>query len=307
MLIAHATSQQRTPVFKFCRSLGRLPWFRETFPDAVHVVVAKNPLMQWQSCWDLFALHRNAHFVALPFMVLAFNRRVPIVEQVLSSLQIALPRELQSTGELSIDDCLAVYKAHVARITPADAYRAFVGYWLLTLRHAVTQADAVFDCDLAMGSREYLTAVEDWIARMSGLRPSLRSARSGGAAGRHWALDVAEGAAIHLAAIECGRTLMREASVPAEALSLWAGKLVEATLSLSADENGNSAQSRIRAASAIRIADLAVADSFGRDTVIACGLATTRAALGAAIQLHDSPRGMFAKLTSSTSRLLLGT
>ncbi|WP_233836462.1 hypothetical protein [Paraburkholderia sp. ZP32-5] len=303
MLIARASERQRVPVFKFCRSLGRLAWFRETFPDVVHVVVAKSPLLQWQSCWDLFALHRNAHFVALPFMVLALNRRVPLVEQVLASLQIVLPRELQSIDELTIDGCLAVCKAHVSRITPAEAYRAFVGYWLLTLRHAVTHADAVFDCDLAMGSRAYLSAVEDWIARTTGLTPSLRSARSGGAAGRRCALGVTEGAAIHVAAIECGRTLVRDAGVPAEALSLWTNKLVEATLSLSTDANESSAQSRMRDKAAMRIVDLTVAESFGRDAVTASGLATTRAALGIAAQRGDGQGSMFGTLASSTRRL----
>lgn len=303
-LIAHACARQRVPVFKFCRSLGRLAWFRQTFPDALHVVVEKSPLTQWQSCWDLFAMHRNAHFVALPFTVLAFNRHVPIVEQMLAQLQIALPDDLPCAGEQTIDDCLAACKAHVARIAPADAYRAFVGYWLFTLRHAATHADAVFDCDLAVRSPAYLSTVEEWIGRRTGLKPSLRSARPGASARHRCALSVAQGADIHLAAMEFGKRLVREGVVPVETLAFWASKLAEATLTLGIDEKDTAKQSQIRSHLAMRILDLAVGESFGRDVVLTSGLAMTRAALDAAEQPGRRQRGMFAKLASSTRRIL---
>jgi hypothetical protein len=86
-----AEQQGRVPVFKFCRSLGRLPWFHRTFADAAHIVVLKNPVSQWQSCWQLFAKHRNAHFIAVPFAVLALNISDPVVMRTLNALRVTLP------------------------------------------------------------------------------------------------------------------------------------------------------------------------------------------------------------------------
>ncbi|HEY1998820.1 hypothetical protein, partial [Paraburkholderia sp.] len=164
-LMRASQEQGRVPVLKFCRSLGRLHWFHAAFPDAVHIVVEKNPISQWQSCWQLFAAHRNPHFVAVPFAVLALNREVPMVQQALEALHIDLPQLPQdASGDApSFDTCLTFFKDHIATLPPLQVYRAFLGHWLLTLRYAATHSDAIFDCDLAGHSPAYVAGAERWI------------------------------------------------------------------------------------------------------------------------------------------------
>jgi hypothetical protein len=111
-------------VFKFCRSLGQLQWFRVTFPDAVHIVVEKNPISRWQSCWDLLATDGNPHFVAVPFAVLALNRHVPLVTRLLDALNIDLPEVPRELENGTFEPYLARFKQHVMNISPTPCWQA---------------------------------------------------------------------------------------------------------------------------------------------------------------------------------------
>lgn len=296
-LMRAAHEQGRVPVLKFCRSLGRLQWFRAAFPDAVHVVVEKNPISQWQSCWELFAAHRNPHFVAVPFAVLALNRHVPIVQQTMDALQIDLPpRPDGSTGSTSstssmasvgptglhvptFEASIAFYKAHIATLAPLQAYRAFLAHWLLTLRDAATHADAIFDCDLAGRSPAYVEGAERWLGDLTGLSPSLRSARREETAERGCGFDALEGLQVHLEALRWGRELATNGSIEADALSLWTSKLAQATQVMAFGTAANWPQARVPAGRATRVVDVALIDGAGIDAVLTCELAAARAAL----------------------------
>jgi hypothetical protein len=234
-LIRVAQERGGVPVFKFCRSLGRLPWFRSTFPDAVHIAVGKNPISQWQSCWQLFARHRNAHFVADSFAVLSLTEQDPVTRVVIDALKVELPQlPQQPTGSeaATLTTCLDFYRQHVARVSPASCYRAFLAHWLLASRHAVTHAHALFDCDLAASSPAYTQAAERWIAELSGLRPSLANIRRDDRRSRDCGLDVQEGAQIHIEAMQLAEQLASSGEVHPDSLSLWRSKLAEATQAL---------------------------------------------------------------------------
>ncbi|QVN22968.1 hypothetical protein [Burkholderia pyrrocinia] len=305
-LMAQAFDRGRIPVFRFGESLGRLAWMRRAFPDVVHIVVARNPLAQWQSCCDRLVAHHDAHCIALPFLALACGRSVPAVERVVVGLRIDLPDNFPYVGERPAGHCVEFFKAHAAYVGPAAAYRAFLGCWLLAMRHATTHADAIFDCDLAIRSHAYLSAAEAWIANLTGLTPSLRAAHRNHAV-RGRTLSYSDNEDAHLAAMEVGKLLVRDGSAPVDALALWASKLAEATLGARADADATAAYGQMCVDQALRIVDLAAAGSFGCDAVLASELAMMKAALGGLAEQGSERRpGPWSRLTS-TARNFLAT
>jgi hypothetical protein len=297
-LIQAAHQQGRVPVFKFCRSLGRMRWFRAAFPEAAHIVVEKNPISQWQSCWQLYAAHRNPHFVAVPLAVLALNRDVPLVRQTLEAMRVALPSDPAarsgSNGGSSqtFESYIEFYKEHVQSMSPAQAYRGFLAHWLLTLRDAATHADAIFDCDLAARSPAYLANAECWLEELTGLSPSLGSVRRDVASERGSGFNPIEGLQIHLDASRLGRDLVRDGKVEADALSLWTSKLAQATQVMAFGPATNWPRAEMPDGRAIRMVDVALIDGAGIDTVLHSELAATQAALADA-------QGQLARMQSS--------
>ncbi|KFG98003.1 hypothetical protein GQ56_0106925 [Burkholderia paludis] len=303
-LMAQAFDRGDVPVFRFGESLGRLAWMRRTFPDVVHIVVARNPLAQWQSCCDRLVAQRDGGCIALPFLALACARSVPAVERVIVGLRIDLPDDVPCVGERPADHCIEFFKAHAAYVGPAAAYRAFLGYWLLAMRHATTHADAIFDCDLAIRSHAYLGAAQAWIGSLTGLTPSLRAAHRNHAV-RSRTMSCSDDEDVHLAAMEIGRMLVRDGCAPTDALALWASKLAEATLGARADADATTAYGQMCVDQAMRIVDLAAAGSFGSDTALASELSMMRAALGGSAEQESSRRaGPWSRLTSTARSFL---
>jgi hypothetical protein len=304
-LMDAAHARARVPVFKFCRSLGRLQWFRSTFPDAVHIVVEKNPISQWQSCWDLLATHGNPHFVAIPFAVLALNRDTPVVDRMLDALHIDLPEvSSRGSGEETFERYLDFFKQHAMNVAPAAAYRTFLGHWLLTLQHAATHAHAIFDCDLAVWSPAYTRAAEGWVADLTGLEPSFGTARQASGDDRHCGFDASEGLKIHLDAMHLGKEMVRSGAIHPDTFSLWASKLAQAMQVLAFGAQANWPQTQVPLHRATRVVDIALIDGAGVDTVLAGELAATRAALGEVRQqLAALQRSPFSRVTESIRQL----
>ncbi|MFM0723793.1 hypothetical protein PQQ53_08885 [Paraburkholderia strydomiana] len=304
-LIDSAHARGKVPVFKFCRSLGRLPWFRSTFADAVHIVVEKNPISQWQSCWDLFALHGNAHFVAIPYAVLASNRHVPTVARVLEALRVELPHLPTELAEQPFERRLAFFKQHVGEIAPTMMYRAFLAHWLLTLRHAATHAHAVFDCDLAVHSSAYALAAEGWVADLTGLTPSFGTSRRAKTEERHSGFDAVQGLKIHLEAMHLCKELVRSGAAHPDTYSLWASKLAQATQVLAFGAEVNWPQAQAASHHGVRIVNVALIDGADIDTAVASELAVTRTALAnVRQQLASLQESLFWRLSRPVRQLL---
>ncbi|MBR8401211.1 hypothetical protein KDW65_31775 [Burkholderia cenocepacia] len=303
-LMTQAFDRGHIPVFRFGESLGRLAWLRRAFPDVVHIVVARNPLAQWQSCCDRLVAHRDAYCVALPFLGLACGRSVLAVERVVVGLRIELPDDFPCVGERPASHCVEFFKAHAAYVGSTAAYRAFLGCWLLAMRHATTHADAIFDCDLAIRSHAYLGAAEAWIANLTGLTPSMRGAHRNHAV-RGQTLSFSDDEDAHLAAMEIGKVLVRDGSAPVDALALWASKLAAATLGARADADATTAYGQMCVDQALRIVDLAAAGSFGCGTVLASELAMMKAALGGLAEQAGGRRfGPWSRWTSTARNFL---
>ncbi|MFC0399827.1 hypothetical protein [Paraburkholderia rhizosphaerae] len=163
----------KMPVFKFCRSSGRLPWLKQAFPAALHVAVMRNPASQFASGWLLQQEWRNTFFVAAPLRVLGLNRREPIVKAVIDACEVRLPDD----SSASEDAYAAVCEQYARTIEGAHAYRAFIALWALCALRIANAADIVLDIDRLGNEPAYAAESAAGFAARSGVTPRFDDAR----------------------------------------------------------------------------------------------------------------------------------
>ena len=172
-LCEHSNEQGRVPVFKFCRSSGRLPWLTQAFPQAMHVGVLRNPASQFASGWLLSRQWSNPFFVAAPFRVLGLNQAEPLVRQAIEICGVSLPPAAANS-----EDAYAVACEHYARTAEGNnAYRAFVALWILCALRMADGVDLLVDIDRLGASRDYAANLSAGFAAQSGVSPDFSSAR----------------------------------------------------------------------------------------------------------------------------------
>ena len=172
-LCERTAEQGRVPVFKFCRSSGRLPWLKHAFAQAMHVGVLRNPASQFASGWLLGQQWSNPFFVAAPFRVLGLNQSEPLVREAIASCGVILPPVAATS-----DDAYALACEQYARTAEGNnAYRAFVALWILCALRMADGVDLLIDMDRLGQSREYAAGLSAAFQAQSGLSPDFSSAR----------------------------------------------------------------------------------------------------------------------------------
>lgn len=166
-------NQGKLPVFKFCRSSGRLPWLRNAFPRAVHAVVLRNPAAQFASGWLLNQQWSNPFFVAAPFRVLGLNQAEPVVKQIIETFGVRLP----SSACASVDEYAAVCEQYARTAEGSNAYRAFVALWSLCALRIAEGSDLVIDMDRIGQSPEYACELRAQFRMHANVTPDFGGAR----------------------------------------------------------------------------------------------------------------------------------
>jgi len=169
MLVAHAEAQDRVGVFKFTRTLGRLAWMRQAFPDAAHVVVVRNPLDQWRSAWDQAMHHGNPYFLIMPWLALHRNAGNAAVASTAALLGVT-PLDFGG-GRLQrqYDEAAGA----IANIDPEASYRAFLVTWILGMIDALRYGEVIVDIDALRDDDAYRPHLERSIAQHTGLHVDL--------------------------------------------------------------------------------------------------------------------------------------
>jgi hypothetical protein len=146
-LLASPQAYGKLPVLKFCRSLGRVGWLENLFPQALHLVVLRDPLAQFASIQRLLEQQRNRYFALAPLLVLARNAHHPQVRAAAAGLGVSLPALFSADMDYAVETCWR----HVRRLSPAEQYRGFLAFWALCAISALDSAAEVIDID-AMGT-----------------------------------------------------------------------------------------------------------------------------------------------------------
>lgn len=148
-LIDAARSNGLQPVLSFCRSTGRMAALRETFPEARHVLLLRNPRNQWSSCYDQHVKHGNPYFLAVHILVVA----------AASHARGEALRELLRIPDLSaraLHESYDVCKDAATTMSPQENYRVFLHVYAETLDLSLPSCDLLLDMDRLTRSRSYL-------------------------------------------------------------------------------------------------------------------------------------------------------
>jgi len=142
-LLTGPWARGKLPVLKFCRSMGRVGWLENLFPQALHLVVLRDPLAQFQSIQRLREQQRNRYFALAPLLVLARNAQHPAVREAAQTLGVRLPDLLSTDMDYAVETCWR----HVRRLSAAEHYRGFLAFWTLCAVHALESEAQVIDMD----------------------------------------------------------------------------------------------------------------------------------------------------------------
>lgn len=168
-LLDRAAAEGRLPVLKFCRSLGRVPWFERHFPSAFHAVIVRDPWAQWTSARAQLQRDKNRYFVLAPFVILARNAHDPLLAAALAHLRVKLPPHLGRDLRLTTSVCWH----HVKHLGWRDRYRGFLAFWTASNIAALSGNALAIDADALSADAEHRTAVQDAMNAACGLPLSL--------------------------------------------------------------------------------------------------------------------------------------
>jgi hypothetical protein len=159
-LVDAGRRERLIPVLKFCRSLGRVSWMREAFPDALHAVVVRSAAAQWESARRQYLVFGNGYFATMPLVVLARNARLPIVASCCAALSFDLP----SLPDAPIGRQVELMDRRMGRHSWKYRYRGFLAFWTASMVAALGAADLVIDSEALGGSSDHRAAVEAALA-----------------------------------------------------------------------------------------------------------------------------------------------
>jgi len=160
-LAEHAREAGKVPVFGFCRSLGRVPWFA-ALGAGVNITTWRNPWDQWVSCRDQAVKQQNWYFLFRFVLFASFGRRHPRYAPFFDGLD--LPPAPASIAAADLSALLAYFDAASLEML----FRIFLRVYMLDMLIALHHADHVVDLD-ALRDSEHRHAVTTALRRVTGL------------------------------------------------------------------------------------------------------------------------------------------
>lgn len=137
-LCNEANKKGLRPVFGFCRSSGRLPWFRRHM-RGVHITLTRDGLGMWRSALDRKKIYGDLYFLSRPLIILFLARRDPWIADYFATLGLDKLTRLDDAG-------LALRQAeHIINNDPTLTARAFAAV------HALGTALSQYHADFVVG------------------------------------------------------------------------------------------------------------------------------------------------------------
>ncbi len=135
-LVAHAHAAGRRAVFGFCRSTGRVAWFRRHMPG-VHIALTRDGLGLWRSAYGRSQTLGDLYFVTRPLIILLTSRRDPWIADYLATLDLDPVPRLSDAGAAQRE------AERLAIRDPDLAMRAFAAVFALGTALSQRHADIV--------------------------------------------------------------------------------------------------------------------------------------------------------------------
>jgi hypothetical protein len=168
-LIASAEAEGKLPVIKFCRSLGRVAWMEQRFPEMAHAVILRDPGGQWRSARRQMEQARNRYFVLAPFVILARNAEHPLLAEAVARLGVRMPPRIADDLGITVDACWR----HVQRLDWRQRFRGFLALWVASGIAALRGQASAIDADRLGGDAAYRLSAEHALGHPAGVSMTL--------------------------------------------------------------------------------------------------------------------------------------
>lgn len=162
-LLGLAGKLGKQPTLGFVRSLGRVPWFRRHFGDAVNIVVIRSPVGQWLSARQL-ALQHDHEFLD-PMQVLIFAKGRGSAAIIAEAQRRGIPRLEDHPLPVAIE----LARQIAAKNSPADRFETFATMYVLSYLAALPNADLIVDMDRLSADPAYQATTAGEIRRLTGV------------------------------------------------------------------------------------------------------------------------------------------
>lgn len=172
-LVQSAQADGKLPALKFCRSLGRVTWMERHFPDALHAVMLRDPMAQFQSGRVQLERDRNNYFVVAPFVIMARNAHHALLAEAMQRLLVRPPPQLPGGLQVTRDACWY----HVKRLGWVDRYRGFLALWATSAITALSGEAFAIDADALVNDGPHRANLDEAM-RTRGLDPLALPART---------------------------------------------------------------------------------------------------------------------------------
>lgn len=90
-LTRHAHHHQCRPVFGFCRSWSRLPWFK-TYMPGTHIALTREGFGMWRSTLDRYETYKDTYFLTAPLILLQLAHREAWFADYLDAIDLDVRR-----------------------------------------------------------------------------------------------------------------------------------------------------------------------------------------------------------------------
>lgn len=161
-LVDHARQADKVPVFGFCRSLGRVPWFR-ALGEGINIATWRDPWDQWVSCRDQAVVQQNWYFLFRYVLFACFGARHRQFAPFFAGLD--LPPAPAGVAPAQLAAQLAYFDA----ATIETLFRIFLRVYMLDTLIALQHADYVVDLDALSEDAERRRGIAAELRDLTGL------------------------------------------------------------------------------------------------------------------------------------------
>jgi hypothetical protein len=153
-----AGAGERIPVLQFNRSALRIQWFKQNYPEALHLYLVRDPRHQWQSYWDIYKRTGYTGFFVMDLWIAGANKHTGYFRSLERSVTLYDAPGGHENKE-------AYYRSLLDNYTDEEKYMIFYYTWLRSLLENVLQADFVLDMNGLTRTRKYRERVAEFLAQ----------------------------------------------------------------------------------------------------------------------------------------------
>jgi hypothetical protein len=152
----------RIPVFQFNRTALRIRWFKQNYPDAVHLYLVRHPHDQFQSYISMMQEHNLDIFFVMDSLIAGKSQEFGMFKRLGARIPLVRYRDRFFANEYLI------YRIISRCYSYWERYFIFYFLWFYALYENVSQADLVINMDLLSQDQDYRRKVSRYLRRKGG-------------------------------------------------------------------------------------------------------------------------------------------